>query len=256
MRSHLISQVVLRQFANADSQVMVHNLKTGRSELKDIYDTAYREVDSRLIEELELHWSSSTEDPAKRAINTLASANVLLVEKHIDVIKKLLSLHYMRAGIFLLVDDSAWMDKFYPESIDQILEHYPDLKPKVAAMWQETKLKAAIEAITVNVTKAETLMGKYGFEIGQAPEGSEFILGDLPTLITDGEGNFGPQNGVPLTEARGFAMPLTPKHIVALKKDPTSKKYRVLTDKEVQNVNNKILQQTTNEYYTTATYKS
>ena len=55
MRSHLISQVVLRRFADGDDKIVVHNLRTGQSELKSIYDTAYRDVDSNLISKLECH---------------------------------------------------------------------------------------------------------------------------------------------------------------------------------------------------------
>lgn len=255
MRSHLISQVVLRRFADSNNEIIVHNIKTNHTKPQSIYNTAYREVDSDLIHKLEQHWSNNAEDPAKRAINTLASSNVLLIEKHINVIKKLLSLHYIRSGIFLWIDDPNWANDYYPKNMNIIIAQYPDLKEKITAMWEETKLKAAIEAMTINITRTEEAMKKYGFEIGEAPEGSEFILGDLPTLITDGEGNYGPQNGVTFTNAHGFAMPLTPRYIVALKKDPLTKKYIKLTSRQVQNANNKILEQITAEYYTSATYR-
>lgn len=255
MRSHLLSQVVLKRFANENKKTTVHDIKSDRSELKEINLVAYLDIDGTLIAKLEAKWSKEVENDAEKAINALTSGNLQNVDKHIGTVKKLMALHYMRSTVFIMMHDQAWSGQFYPkDNIEQIIALYPQhedlVRRTTSTEWQTTKTKAAIQAMEIYIPKVEAYIADIGLEVGVAQQETQFILGDIPVVTADGTGRFGALNGVPITESKGFAMPLSPKHIVSLKKNATSKKYVLLNARQVQNANDKQLKQAVNCYYT------
>jgi hypothetical protein len=240
MKSHLISQVVLKQFASDQRQIIVHTKDSRKTELKPIDCVAYVDVEEVLIGKLEEKWSNEVEDQAERSINTLSSSNVNHTEKHLDAIKKLLALHFVRSKVFQLVEvNHQIIDNDLAKARNETIAIFPEYKEIITEKYGEIIETAyddiAIKIMEEYIPKVEAYIGDpdIKFEIGEAPDGSEFILGDMPVITADRNGNF----GIPITEATSIAMPLTPKYIVSLKKNPDTKKYRKLTAEEVATAN-------------------
>lgn len=246
INSHLISQVVLKQFANKNSddkwQTLVHTKGSNDTGLHRIDEVASLEIDRLVIEALEQEWSNNIEKEVDKAINNLAKSNVNYVEKHIGIIKDLMALHLVRTTVFPLVDEYAKQIIGVQSSIkDQFISAYPEQTEAITKLYEE-KVKTVIRDTAISIMKKEIpelkahLADKsIGFEIGEAPEGVKFIIGDRPVIMTDKDGKI----NVPVSQASHIAMVLTPKYIVALKKSPDKKKYRLLEKQEVENVNKK-----------------
>lgn len=253
MKSHLVSQVVLKQFANAKREVTVHTRNSDLTELKAIDLVAYMEMDEVLIKRLEQKWGTGVEADAEHAINGLKNNNLVLVEKHVTTVKNLMALHFIRSQIFHLVESHK---QTIDETFDQIKEAYSAAYPQYAesiercTKSEHTKAphEIAVKVMEKYIPMVEAYISdkNIGLEIGEAPNNAVFIIGDIPTITVDGDRNY----GVPITEAKAFAMPLTPKHFVALKKNPATHKYKKMTAQQVQNANNRQLIQMVNEYYT------
>lgn len=253
MKSHLISQVVLKQFANPQKEVLVHDLKMGDEEPKSTDSIAYKEVDEAIIGELEKAWSTEVENDIEAAIHSLQNGDLLTSEKHMLTIKRLLALHFMRTQVYVAMQKPEMSDAYRRRVIEQVAAQFPErrqeIEARVNAEWPKKANEAVVMSMREYIPKIEEYIKKHGLEVGVAPEGTEFILGDVPVVSADGNGNFGALNGVPITEARAVAMPLTPRHIVALKTKATSKKYRNLTAEQVKNANDKQLKLAIGEYY-------
>lgn len=257
MKSHLVSQVVLKQFANEQREILVHQRGADTAELKRIDRVAYMEIEEAVIRPLEDKWSHDIEANAEKAINNLKSGNVMYFEKHVGTIKSLIALHYIRSQVFRLVEANKHeMAARFAEAKAQVLAVYPNhgdlVDREVANYAANAPLDMAVRLMEEQIPKVEAFLAKpdLGFEIGEAPEGSEFIIGDVPVVTTDGNGNFGIFAGVPITNARSIAMPLTPKHLVALKKNPETQKYKMLKPEQVETANSRQLGLMTNEYFT------
>lgn len=237
MRTHLISQVVLKQFTNKDGLVAQHEKLSGTVTLLPPVDIAYTEIDRAIIEQSEQEWSSDIENDSEKALNTLINGNILHVPKHTQTIKTLMALHYVRSFALIQLMAIA-MPNYAKQIIENVTAVYPSHKElvekKVAEDWPRMMVESLPKIIKANITKVKQFMERHGLEVGVSPEDELFIIGDIPTITLNSEGKI----GVPITEADNFAMPLTPRHIVALKTKPT-KKYTQLTPKHVQAANKK-----------------
>lgn len=256
MKSHLISQVVLKQFANDQRETLVHQRDVTTVGLKRIDNVAYMEIDEAIIRHLEDKWSHDIEAQAEKAINNLKNGNVMYFEKHIGTIKSLIALHYIRSQAVRLVEANKHeIAAKFEEAKAQVLAVYPDqgdlVEQETAKHTANVHRDIAVRLMDEYIPKVEAFLADpdLGFEIGEAPDGAEFIIGDVPVVTTDGKGHFGVFAGVPITDAKSIAMPLTPKHIVALKKNPETQKYKKLDTKQVEMANSRQLGQMTSEYY-------
>jgi Tfp pilus assembly protein PilE len=259
MKSHLISQVVLKQFADDKRQIIVHTKGINDTELKPIDSVAYMDIDKTLIEKLEEQWSKEIEAKADKAINNLQAGNINYFEKHIDVIKSLMALHFIRSQAFRLVEaNKQAIDNRLIQAKDGVLAVYPEYRDIIERVYtkkhQTAYVDVAIKVMEQYIPKVYGYISDsdIGFEIGEAPDGSEFVIGDIPVVTADKNSNF----GIPITEANSIAMPLTPKHLVALKKNPDTKKYKKLTAEQVHTTNSRQLGLMQEHYYSTATYTS
>jgi hypothetical protein len=257
MRSHLISQVVLKQFADDQRQIVVHTKDTDDTELKPVDRVAYMDIDEALIKKLEEQWSQEIEAKANTAINNLKAGNINYFEKHIGVVKNLLALHFIRSQVFRLVEaNKQAIDNRLTQSKDEVLAVYPEYKDLIERTYTKEHKTAyvdiAIKVMEQYIPKVYEYISDsdIGFEIGEAPDGSEFIIGDIPVVIADKNSNF----GIPITEANFIAMPLTPKHLVALKKNPDTKKYKKLSSKQVDTANSRQLGLMQENYYSTVAF--
>lgn len=257
MRSHLISQVVLKQFADEQRQIVVHTKDSNDTEIKPIDSVAYMDINDALIRHLEDKWSNGVEDNAERAINALRNNNLVVVEKHIEAVKELIALHFIRSQVFQLVEiNKQAIDGRLMQARDEVIAVYPEYKELIEQKYAESMktvyVDVAIGIMEQFIPKIEEYISDsdIGFEIGEAPAGSEFILGDMPVITADRNHNF----GIPITEANAIVMPLTPKYLVAIKKNPDTKKYKKLTATQVKNANEHQLGLMHERYYSTATF--
>ena len=255
MRSHLISQVVLKQFADDQRQIVVHTKDTDDTEQKPVDRVAYMDIDEALIKKLEEQWSQEIEAKANTAINNLKAGNINYFEKHIGVVKSLLALHFIRSQVFRLVEaNEQAIDNRLTQAKDEVIAVYPeyrDLIERTYAKEHETAyVDIAVKVMEQYIPKVYEYISDtdIGFEIGEAPDGSEFIIGDIPVVTGDKNHHF----GIAITEANVIAMPLTPKHLVALKKNPDTKKYKKLTAKQVETANSRQLGLMQEHYYSTS----
>lgn len=243
MKSHLISQVILKQFANPQKEVLVHDVNNEASRLEKTEDVAFREVDRDFIGDLEKRWDTEIESEVQQAIQSLENGDLLHSDKHMKTIKRVIALHYIRTQAHFAAKQIEAQEAYRQKIIDEVSAQYPDQKKlieeRVAIEWPVTELKATIGVFEKYIPKVEKFLDKHGLEVGVAPEGSEFIIGDVPVVTADGDGNFGMLNGVAITDARSVAMPLTPKYIVAIKTKPSTKKYRQLTKEQVEKANSR-----------------
>lgn len=253
MRSHLISQVILKQFANPQNEVLVHDVNNIATHLEKTKDVAFREVDRNLIGDLEKKWDTEIESEVRQAIQSLENGDLLHSDKHMKTLKRVIALHYIRTQAHFAAKQIEAQEAYRQKIIDEVSVQYPDQKKlieeRVAIEWPITELKATIGVFEKYIPKVEKFLDKHGLEVGVAPEGSEFIIGDVPVVTADGNGNFGMLNGVAITDARGVAMPLTPKYIVAIKTKPFAKKYRQLTKEQVEKANSRQALLTMEQYY-------
>lgn len=257
MKSHLISQVVLKQFANKERQITVHTKGTDETELKPIDCVAYMDIDAALIRALEEQWSQEIEAKADTAINNLKAGNINYFEKHIGVVKSLLALHFIRSQVFRLVEaNKQAVDDRLTHAKDEVIAVYPEYKNLIERTYAKEHETAYVDVAIKIMEQYIPKVNEYisdpdiGFEIGEAPDSSEFIIGDIPVVTGDRNHHF----GIPITEANVIAMPLTPKHLVALKKNPDTKKYKQLTAKQVDTANNRQLGLMQEQYYSTTLY--
>lgn len=252
MRSHLISQIILREFVNSNNQVRVHNKKTGKIHLESPYDIGYEEIDKRIIGELEKHWNSDIETKATKSLNILRNGDLLHQPKHQKTIKDLMSLHFVRSAT-LLSSMNYLKSKYAGQIIKSVVADYPEhestIKSYVLEHWERDVDETLPEILKENITKVQDFMNRHGLEIGYAPGSKLFVIGDSPAITISKDGNGDVITGAPITEAESFAIPLTPRHLVTLKTKPASKKYIDLTDRQVENVNSKQISFSIKEYY-------
>lgn len=261
IKSHLVSQVVLRQFAvkktvtKSDGkkkqvyETIVHTKETDITELCDVENVAYLEVAKEVIAELEQQWSHDIEKDAKSAINSIVNNN--WTDKHIGVIKDLMALHFIRSQAFALVGNNLdYIVSGIKARKDEIIAVYPEYTDAINQKYEEEIKKApldvAIGILKTYIAKTKEFLAdkELGLEVGEAPDGVQFVIGDVPVITMDRS-----RRVVPITEANYVAMPITPKYIVALKKTPDKKKAVKLTKENVESANSKQVGISLNNYF-------
>lgn len=252
MKTHLVSQVILKQFVNNEGKLRVFNKLREDDKLLTPLEIAYVEIDDSIIEALERKWTQEVETHAPKTINILNNGDVLRYEKHIRMLKKILALHFIRsASLFVFLARSK--NIYAQQIIDEVAAVYPGhrrmIEQRVKAEWSD-KANSMIPAILMeNINKVEDYLENYGLEIGLAPAGTDFVISDNPAITMNNDGRMGIMNGVPITEADSFAMPITPRHLITLKSNPDTLDYLKLTSKQVENANGKQIQHALFEYY-------
>ena len=220
MKSHLVSQTLLKRFTNK-GLVRVTNLVTGKNELKKPRDIAYLKVYDELLSKLERKWGN-IESRAVTAFGALDRGTLLKSTAHKENIKRFMILHYVRSQAFVDVmarDEPHYFQKFIqnvksdlPDKADYITSNLPAIRNK----WLKDLVKMTPEMFVTNSEKVENYVKNFDIEVGVVAERTEFILGDNPALTVAKDGRIGIRSGVPINESTGFAMPLGPRHLVAL----------------------------------------
>jgi|GEM_PF-2864121 len=255
MKSHLISQVVLTEFTNESGELIEIDKATGISKLETPANVCYQEIDRVIIKELEDSWANGVEDDAKKALNTLHKSNVLLTEKHVNTLKRLIALHFVRSIVYELVEASSPQMEVALENLKkEYVRQYPQSKTEIENAYSydnNEKMKMAVRVMGEQIPKIESYLAnkEFGLEIGVAPPNCYFIIGDIPVLSVDKKGNMGVLQGVSITDAQGLAMPLSPTHIASIKTNPTETKYIKLTFEQVTSANKKLHSLSLSKYY-------
>ncbi|HUD11292.1 MAG TPA: DUF4238 domain-containing protein [Candidatus Saccharimonadia bacterium] len=241
MRSHLLSQVVLKRFANDAKEVERHDIATDAVTIAATTEVAYRDVETDLIKDLEQEWSRDIENNGTKALNALENGDLLHHSDHVLTVKHLIGLHYIRSAIFVMTDRQS--DQYRTRVIESTAAEYPEHRAEIEAtansQWPHWEQSVAVKTLQDYLPKIQTYIETHGLEVCVAPDGAEFILGDIPVVTSDGDGRFGVFQGVSLTDARACAMPLTPHHLVALKTNQTTDRYHRLTAGQVTAANDK-----------------
>lgn len=69
----------------------------------------------------------------------------------------------------------------------------------------------------LNLEGARTILGGWKVQLGLAPEGSEFVIGDSPVIVMkSGHDGVGPHQGVALGDANQIAMPISPRILLGV----------------------------------------
>lgn len=250
--THLVSKVILKQFTNKEGELNVTNKANGTTRPAKTGEVAFVEIDRTIIEALEKQWTAEVETHATKTLNVLGNGDILLLDKHVTMLKKIMSLHFVRSTVLIVILTQT-SETYGQQIIDEMTTAYPEHKALIAEQVKQDWPRLTIETLPIilseNIDKVEDFMAKHGLEIGLAPEGSSFIIGDSPAITMGDNGRMGVLNGVAITDSKSFAMPVTPKHLVTLKTDPKTTKYIELTAKQVENANGKQVQHALFEYY-------
>ncbi len=253
MKAHLISQVLLKRFT-VNNKLRVHRLDNHSSYLNYPGETAYIDVADNLFKPVESKYGYA-ETRMATAFSHLDDGTLLQYPKHVESVKKFITLHYVRASIFYLLMQKE------PEHFEKFLEDaklaHPgekkeiDEKKDVLRLELRQRMIAGLPSqIKSLMKKVETHIEKYDLEVGKAPQDVNLLVGDIAVLTRTENGSLGVLSGAAVTNSIAFGMPLGPKHLVALTVKNSSTKYRQFTAREVGNCNEKLLKQCVAEYYT------
>jgi Protein of unknown function (DUF4238) len=238
---HVISQVVLRRFAGRvpsdGRQLAYFDLATGQVTLADSEDVGYVEnfvpVDSQATEDL---WQT-VEGRLRPAIKAALAGNAFGNPVHFNTLRQAVALHYIRNPQTLIVHNQSYADALQ-SAIDRMAKtphaaYAFEQKYGIAAAGPEA-LRLGAEAIHDRLIKLHDEGGLFRLSVQRlfekvcdrfdakgvqiltpASQGAEFLLGDLPAItINRASGEAGP--GVPIDQADGIVMPLTPRLLVCV----------------------------------------
>ncbi len=251
MKSHLLSQVVLRQFAR-NGLVSAYVPGTAKSTLKRPEEVAFINVDERIIGRLEQEWGQGVENDAGRAMRVLHDGGLLYQPKHLKTLKALIALHYVRSSVLVTLLNQAkatYGDLLESRLAGQFPAHSADIDHVLSTEWPDRVDGILIDILEENIRKVSEYLVNRDLEIGQAPASRQLIIGDVPVINIAGDGRTGIQAGVPINESTTIGMPLTPWHLVAITSDPKTGKYVALTPTQVDATNRKQRELAYCEYY-------
>lgn len=259
MKTHLVSQVILKEFTDSNGLLTLNYKDTNKpSEKKTTKDACYIEVETALIQRLEKYWNESVESDAKKTLRILKAGDILNYEKHINILKRLMALHYIRSSLIVDIFNelSAYQTNLVIEELmDQLSLEREKVEKLVEPRLPKILTKTLVQSLEELIEKVDNHISKFGIEVGVAPETESFMLSDSPAILLDKNGNLGPRQGVALLQASGFVMVMTPKHVVGLKSGKQGKNYRQLTADQVKEINKKQIKHSLSEYYSVDSLK-
>ena len=254
MRSHQISQVVLNEFTDENKLVNVHGIHTRFHKKLSPYEIAYIDFDEKIIRKLEEAWCKDIETRASESLRVLKHGDLLHQPKHQKIIKALIALHFVR-GMPLVGKMEEAKEELAAKIIADVTKAYPDhkelIEKQVAQEWPKKTKEAYPHILEENISKVIKFLDEHGLEIGCVTGNLNLIIGDSPVITACKIANGNLEYNVPITEATMCIMPLTPKHLVALKThpDPDATRYIDLTEKDVAKINHLQKSQAISEFY-------
>lgn len=253
LNSHFISQVLLKRFST-NNLIRVTNIKRLTSAYLGPRQIGYIELPFKHFSKLERKWQN-TEKRVNEAFKALDSGNLLKSPKDIDTVKKLMGIHYLRSKPFyiLLAKNEA---QHFEEFLSEAVKNHPDKKDEILATipelrqdWVNSLPKNTVDLVKSVSQKVENYINRYELEIGIASKEVNFLLSDNPAINASNDGKMGILSGLTIDQSDSFIMPLGPTYVAALITKNPKKTYRLLSNKEVRNLNAKTIQQSIEEYY-------
>lgn len=188
----------------------------------------------------EAEWKR-VEDLAPAALDALESGCLFDHPDQVVTIRRLFALHVARSKGFRAIfhrtlsriEDSAHVQNLMallrrPEVLDALFRHHTGLEPVgegARDLMVERTLGELVERVAGDAAFRDFTLEQYGvaqdwlqnkrLRVGVAEE-SEFLIGDMPVLTRSSTTGRAGILEVPLGEADTVAMPLGPKHVLAL----------------------------------------
>ena len=243
--THIISIVLLKKFGDKHKQIVVSDKDKGITYLERVKDIAFAEH-TKLIEEAERKWHQ-TETHVISAYKKLREGKLLESPFHTDVIKNLIAVHYVRCFPFYAIKHRFEEEMFHKINLNVIKKLGRPLtieeKEWGAGEWLQKVEETTPKIFISTFEKVFDLVSRTGLEVGVAPDGAEFLIGDTPVVTIGEKGKMGIMQGVTIDIASGVGMPLSPQHMVALKKDAKETRYTTLNVRQVNAANEKQVRQ-------------
>lgn len=243
-KQHLVSKTVLKRFASADDKkITVHYLD--RCRIKSVkpeneaYVRDYIKIDSN---ESEARWQV-IENKAPIIHEALSNGSLKLEEWDeacIPTILELISLHIVRSHSTLSLwkrdlESSPWVKAKEAWRADGELmraymresnRSYIPISERMLliadfARGLQSNLQPGEEGFRDFIhkmqEKIETYLKDMTIEVGRAPDGKEFLIGDTPAVLRDSSsGKQGVLEGVGVTGANELFFPLDRRHVIGV----------------------------------------
>jgi hypothetical protein len=241
-RQHVVSQVVLRRFADESNLLSVFDRISGRVTRKGAGGIAF--VDNLVAHEpeaSELLWKA-VEDHVPELFSALESRSLLDEPSLVDLAKDLIALHWGRSHTLLAIWNELIPEKLqllvdrlltrftpeeaflsvtglYPPST-QVAKAY--VEEFIARTWGDQFIDGSLfrERLEFNYEKARSLAASSSLQVAEALT-SAFLIGDNPALSVQRDStSVGPLQGVSWDLADTILMPVDPKYCIGLGPEP------------------------------------
>lgn len=254
IKSHLVSQVLLRRFANRKYLKIHYKFKQAVT-YKRTDGLGYIEFPQEIIQFSEDKWSR-IEYSFGLILQRIDDGSLLENDESKKVIKKFMALHYVRSAAFIKLLKERETESFL-EFIDKIKKEYPDKEDEINSQfllhrqeWLKYMVKIYPKTVNDLIKKVKKYIMAFDIEIGAVHGANNFLLSDNPVITITKDKKVGIISGAVVNESE-FLMPLGPKHVAALTSKENSDEYRLLTNSKMKKINRLTKQQAINEYYST-----
>ena len=218
-KQHLISKVLLRQFATVDDELMSYDLRYGKASPRHPSRVGWiRDFVAEQSVELESLWNTS-EDAAGNASAAAVAGNVFDNPDDVLTLKNLIALHFMRNTRV----KALWNVGFQTSLLNvSAPPHFPGNRDVLEAVVRHQTAKRGAtwfaEQQRESFEKSARLVATAGLEV--------VVSSDAPVLVGDRSviSAYKTPDGyrfeyVPFSNASTHILPIGPRHLVALSKE-------------------------------------
>ncbi|HVI69279.1 MAG TPA: DUF4238 domain-containing protein [Magnetospirillaceae bacterium] len=243
MIQHLVSRILLRRFAKHKrgpiSGLDLHSLEQRTDKVENF--GGIQDVDTDAPDDAEKRWSKEVESRLPHAFELLDQGKLLSDPIATTTIKKCIALHWARGFAAREVVDKILIPGTTQKAITAILERFTleqaafGLTDGRTSNMSEQALYEIIHtefaeklrreryldvAFLELYRKGQSFIESKSLEIWHSPN-EEFLLGDIPVVTYEKDtGKVGILDDVSWSKADAIFMPLGPRHVVALAKEP------------------------------------
>lgn len=247
-KTHLVSKVLIKQFCK-NSKTNVFNLKTKKWEnKKSPAELAYIKFPDQVIKKSENRWNNLVEKKLQNTIDDLWKNNFYKNTNNLEIIKSLISLHFVRSFSFLNLLNKTEKE-IYKEFFIEANKKYDLKNEDIRRDWLINLINSLPALIDDQIDKVQKFIFQFDLEIAIAPKNNKFIIGDAPVINISNDRRIGVINGVALKNSTGLFLPITPNHIVSLTNKKNDDKYIKLSAKNVKTINTLTKENCLNQFY-------
>lgn len=244
-RQHLISQVLQREWEVGKGKgVSRYSLEAGLNpgghpwptkEIGSLPD--FVKVDSQKTENV---WNE-TEKDAPYALEKAKTQTLFQSQndKHVTTIKNLVALHYARSYTVWKNHDQTWNRANIQNEIDDqvsLSKDIPELKKDVKAKIEQLSNSGIVFRFRIVdlFEGAKHAVANAGFRILRPESGSEFLIGDVPVIISVVPGQ---RDTCPIGNAAEIYLPLGPELAVVIDMTNSQDSYVEINSDDVERYN-------------------